>query len=55
VIVLRYGAHRLAVLTGGPQDISLGWLPAPGLPPGGLPPGGLPPGSLPLGDLPPGG
>jgi len=29
VIVLRYGEHRLAVLTGGPQDVSLGWLPPP--------------------------
>ncbi len=29
VIVLRYGEHRLAVLTGGAQDISLGWLPPP--------------------------
>jgi hypothetical protein len=28
-IVLRYGEHRLAVLTGGPRDISLGWLPPP--------------------------
>jgi hypothetical protein len=27
VIVLRYGEQRLAVLTGGPQDVSLGWLP----------------------------
>ena len=27
IIVLRYGEQRLAVLTGGPQDISLGWLP----------------------------
>jgi flagellar biogenesis protein FliO len=29
IIVLRYGEARLAVLTGGPQDISLGWLPPP--------------------------
>jgi hypothetical protein len=29
VIVLRYGDARLAVLTGGPQDVSLGWLPPP--------------------------
>jgi flagellar protein FliO/FliZ len=29
VIVLRYGEQRLAVLTGGPQDVSLGWLPPP--------------------------
>jgi hypothetical protein len=29
VIVLCYGEHRLAVLTGGPQDVSLGWLPPP--------------------------
>lgn len=35
VIVLRYGEHRLAVLTGGPQDVSLGWLPPP--PSSGLP------------------
>jgi hypothetical protein len=27
VVVLRYGEHRLAVLVGGPQDVSLGWLP----------------------------
>lgn len=27
VMVLRYGEQRLAVLTGGPQDVSLGWLP----------------------------
>ena len=26
VIVLRYGEQRLAVLTGGPQDVSLGQL-----------------------------
>lgn len=29
VIVLRWGEQRLAVLTGGPQDLSLGWLPPP--------------------------
>lgn len=29
VIVLRYGEQRLAILTGGPQDVSLGWLPPP--------------------------
>jgi flagellar biogenesis protein FliO len=29
VIVLRYGEHRFAVLTGGPQDIALGPLPSP--------------------------
>jgi hypothetical protein len=34
VILLRYGEHRLAVLTGGPQDISLGWLPVAGAPHG---------------------
>lgn len=28
VIVLRYGEHRLAVLTGGQQDVPLGWLPS---------------------------
>jgi hypothetical protein len=32
VIVLRYGEQRLAVLTGGPQDVSLGWLPPPSSP-----------------------
>lgn len=32
VIVLRYGEHRFAVLTGGPQDIALGPLPVPGKP-----------------------
>ncbi len=32
IIVLRYGEQRLAVLTGGPQDVSLGWLPQPPLP-----------------------
>ena len=42
VIVLRYGEHRLAVLTGGPQDVSLGWLPVEGVPPG-PPPTSLPP------------
>ncbi len=29
VIVLRYGETRLAILTGGPQDVSLGQLPPP--------------------------
>ncbi len=29
IIVLRYGEQRFAVLTGGPQDVSLGWLPPP--------------------------
>jgi hypothetical protein len=29
IIVLRYGEQRLAVLTGGAQDVSLGWLPPP--------------------------
>jgi len=37
LIVLRYGEHRLAILTGGPQDISLGWLPVGGGPFGPLP------------------
>lgn len=27
ITVLRYGDQRLAVLTGGPLDVSLGWLP----------------------------
>ncbi len=27
VVVLRYGEQRLALLTGGPMDVSLGWLP----------------------------
>ncbi len=36
VILLRYGEHRLAILTGGPQDISLGWLPVPSEPLGPL-------------------
>ncbi len=29
VIVLRYGEARIAVLTGGPQDVALGLLPPP--------------------------
>ena len=37
LIVLRYGEHRLAILTGGPQDISLGWLPVGSGPPAPLP------------------
>lgn len=27
VVVLRYGERHLALLIGGPRDISLGWLP----------------------------